>query len=171
MVEKNLVVDQKILEYRGLFEFDEMIRTLDSLVKSKGYELQEKKAEEKVSEEEKEIHLELRPLKRVTNYQTLMIKVTINAKNLTEEIHAVGGKKRHFHKGNLSLVFDGWSLTDFERKTQERMLNYLIRGVISKYLYRSPTEGKIIGGLKSDVDFVFNQLKSFLNLYKYQIKE
>ena len=46
MVEKNLVVDQKILEYRGLFEFDEMIRTLDSLVKSKGYELQEKKAEE-----------------------------------------------------------------------------------------------------------------------------
>jgi len=171
MVEKNLVVDQKILEYKGLFEFSEVIETLNSLIKSKGYDLQEKKAEEKVLEDEKEIHLELRPLKRATSYQTLMIKVTINAKNLTEEIHTVGGKKRHFHKGNLSLVFDGWSLTDFERKTQERMLNYFIRGVISKYLYRSPTEGKIIGELKSDVDFVFNQLKSFLNLYKYQIKE
>ncbi len=100
-----------------------------------------------------------------------MIKVTIHAKNLTEEVHTIGGKKRHLHKGNLSLAFDGWSLTDLERKTQEKMLNYFIRGVISKYLYRSPAEGKIIAGLKSDVDFVFNQLRSFLNLYKYQIKE
>lgn len=171
MVEKNLVVDQKTLEYKGLFELDEVIGTLDSLLQSKGYELQEKKAEEKVSEEEKNIFLELRPLKRITNYQTLMIKVTINAKNLTEEIHTTGGGKRHFHKGNLILVFDGWSLTDFERKGQEKMLNYFIRGIVSKYLYRSPTEGNILGGLKSDVDFVYNQLKSFLNLYKYQIKE
>lgn len=171
MVEKNLVVDQKTLEYRGLFELDEVIGTLSSLLQSKGYELQEKKAEEKVSEEEKNIFLELRPLKRITNYQTLMIKVTINAKNLTEEIHTIGGKKRHFHKGNLILIFDGWSLTDFERKGQEKMLNYFIRGVVSKYLYRSPAEGKIIGELKSDTDFVYNQLKSFLNLYKYQIKE
>ncbi len=171
MVEKNLVVDQKALEYKGLFEQDEVMNTLNSLLKSRGYELQEKKAEEKVSEEEKNIYLELRPLKRITSYQTLMIKVTINAKNLTEEVHRIGGKKRRFHKGDLSVIFDGWSLTDFERKTQERMLNYFIRGVISKYLYRSPAEGKIIGELKSDVDFVYNQLKSFLNLYKYQIKD
>ena len=115
-LQKNLVVNNKQLVYKGIFKVDEIFSLVNKVVKEKGYSKNEKKSEETVTTSGKKLVLELRPSKIVTNYITLMIKIKISLENVQEVVEEIDDQKRKVDKGDILISFDSWSITDYEHK-------------------------------------------------------
>lgn len=167
-MEKNLIVDGRTLNYKGIFQFEELLQTIASALKDLGYQPLEKKYEEAVYPSGKKIYLELRPFKAKTHYVTLMIKLRIGLDKVTEVTKEVDGIKRKFQQGDVNILFDSWSITDYAGRWGMKPLFWFLKAVINKYFYKFPLEESFFGELKNDTSYLYNQLKARLNLYKYQ---
>jgi hypothetical protein len=167
-LEKNLVIDGKTITYKGIFRIDEVFLVLNTALEEKGYTLREKKNEEMVGENGRRAFFELRPYKVKTNYVTLMIKVRITFDKVTESIEVVNGVKQLYQNGEVNIVFDGWSLTDYQQRWTMKPWVYFVKGIIHKFIYKFPMEGGFIGELIGDTSYVYAKVRSFLNTYKIE---
>lgn len=171
MAEKNLVINHRTISHKGIFRADELFNTINSALEKLGYQKQEKTTEETVFPSGKKTKVELRPFKIKTNYVTLMIKIKINLDNLIEVTKEVDNIKRTFQQGDVAIVFDAWSITDYQSRWGMKPLFYFLKSVVNKYFYRFPLEGSFTKELKSDTDYLSEQIKAFFGLYKFQVKE
>src|SRR3989344_6373451 len=97
--EKNLIINNRELVYKGIFRVDELFQTLQRALQERGYTPREKKNEELVTETGRKTFVELRPFKEKTNYATLMIALRITLDNVTETLEIVDGERQKFQKG------------------------------------------------------------------------
>ena len=164
--EKNLIINNRELKYKGIFRMNDLFHALNKALDERGYQKREKRTEELVTEEGKRTFLELRPFKQVTDYITLMIKLRITFDHVTEMVQVVDGEKKKFQQGDVRISFDGWILTDYESRWQMKPLVYFMKGMLNKYLYKSPLEGKIPGTLIADTAYVYVQAQKLLQSYK-----
>lgn len=170
-MEKNLVVNNKEIIYKGLFSADELFSALNKALADKRYTKKEKKTEELVTPAGRMLFLELRPFKIVTNYITLMIKIRVTLDNITETVEEAHGEIKTFQRGDVHIIFDAWSLTDYEHRWGMKPVIYFLKGVINKFLYSFPIESGSINELVSDTAYIYAQVKKLLNSYqKEEIK-
>ncbi len=170
MVEKNLVINNRTIVYKGIFRVDELFKTINKALEALGYQKQEKKTEEVVLPAGKRTYVELRPFKAKTNYVTLMIKIKITLDKIIEVVKEVDGVKRKFQQGEVVIGLDAWSVTDYGERWGMRPWFYFLKAFINKYIYHFPSEENFIGELRADTAFLTEQIKALLNLYKYQVK-
>ena len=78
MVEKLLVINHLPINYKGIFDFEEVIGVIRKSVEERGYKQHEKRFEELVGPEGKNISIEFRPIKAKAAYYALMIKIIID---------------------------------------------------------------------------------------------
>ncbi len=169
MVEKNLVINNRTLTYKGIFRVDELFKTIKDTLDELNYQKQEKKTEETVFPSGRKTYVELRPFKVKTNYVTLMIKIKINLNKIIEVVKEVDEVKRTFQQGEVIIEFDAWSVTDYGARWGMKPLFFFIKSFINKYIYHFPLEGGFIGELKEDTTHLVEQIRAFFNLYKYQV--
>ncbi|MBI2103325.1 hypothetical protein HYT55_05765 [Candidatus Woesearchaeota archaeon] len=167
-LEKNLIINNRELRYKGVFRVEELFSTINKALQEKGYEKNEKKTEEVVSEEGKKTHIELRPYKVKTEYVMLMIKIKITLDAVTETVETVHGVKQKFQSGDVLVVFDAWLMTDYENRWTMKPLVYFLKSFINKYLYTFPLEAGFAGELTGDTAHVYAAIKKLLQSYKYQ---
>ncbi|HLD79593.1 MAG TPA: hypothetical protein VJA18_03460 [Candidatus Nanoarchaeia archaeon] len=165
-MEKNLIINNRELSYSGIFRTDELFTTLNNALDEKKYTKREKKSEELVTPLGRLLQLELRPFKIKTNHITLMIKIRITLDNITEVIEKRHNLKERFQKGDVHIIFDAWSLTDYESRWGMKPLVYFIKAVIHKYLYKFPLEEGFVRELASDTAYVYAQVKNLLQSYQ-----
>ena len=166
MTEKNLVINQKKITYQGVFRTDELLSVIKEALLEKKYNYVEKKNEELVTSAGRVLVLELRPVKSVAQYVTLMIKVYIVLDNVTEMIKEMSGIKQKFQQGDVQIAFDAWSLTDYEGRWGTKPLNFFLKGVIHKYFYKFPLEEGFIRQLVGDTAYVYGKIKNLLQSYE-----
>lgn len=166
MTEKNLIINNRVLAYQGIFRADELFSAINRALREKGYIQQEKKSEELVTPLGRLHQLELRPYKISTNYITLMIKIRITLDNVTDAVLKRNGVKEKFQRGDVHITFDAWSLTDYERRWGMKPWMYFLKAVISKYLYRFPYEEGTIVEIAADTAYVYAQIKKLLHSYE-----
>lgn len=171
MSEKLLVINGMKFDYKGLFEFDELMKVINKTVTERGYIRHEKEFHEEVRPEGKELFMELRPRKHKTNYFTLMIKMKITMKNLTEVEVKVDNIPKILNKGEIGIIFDAWTNTDYEGRWATKPWFYFFKSVINKYIYKFPLESSFPGEVADDTRHVYNQIRSFLGLYKYLVSK
>jgi len=171
MVEKNLIINNRTLTYKGIFRVNELLNSINSTLKEQGYQNLEKKTEETVFPSGKKTFIELRPFKIKTSYVTLMIKIKIYLNNIIEITKEVDNIKMIFQQGDVTIIFDAWSVTDYSKRWGMKPLFFFLKAVINKFIYHFPLEEGFIGELKSDTTLVYDQIKALLNLYKYQVSE
>ncbi len=164
--EKNLVINNRELHYEGRFLLQELFFVINQALTERGYEKREKKTEEKVAEAGRNILIELRPFKQKTNYVTLMIKIRIFIHDMTEQVESFREAKHKFQHGKIEMLFDAWSLTNYESRWGMKPFVYFLKGVINKYLYTFPQESGFVGELVGDTAYVYGQMKRWLNSYK-----
>ncbi|MBR9682910.1 hypothetical protein GOV03_00010 [Candidatus Woesearchaeota archaeon] len=169
MVEENLVINNRIISHQGIFRVDELFDTINSTVTKLGYQKREKKTEETVFPSGKKTLIELRPFKIKTNYVTLTIKIRINLDKVIETAQEVDGVKRNFQQGDVKIVLDAWSSTDYQSRWGMKPFFFFLKAVINKYVYHFSSKDNFVGELKSDTDQLTEQIKGLLNLYKYQV--
>ncbi|MBI4151483.1 hypothetical protein HY496_00805 [Candidatus Woesearchaeota archaeon] len=166
--EKNLIINNRELEYKGIFRADELFSTINKALREKQYEMHEKKTEEVVTEYGRKTSLELRPYKEKTAYVVLMIKIKITLNNVTETKEEVNGVLQKFQNGDVHIVFDSWVMTDYENRWTMKPLVYFLKSFINKYLYAFPLEAGFRGELVGDTAHVYAAIKKLLQSYKYQ---
>ncbi|MFH1683137.1 MAG: hypothetical protein ABIA37_05055 [Candidatus Woesearchaeota archaeon] len=169
MTEKNLVVDNKIITYKGIFRANEVLMTISDELKNLGYQEQEKKTEETVVPAGKSTYIELRPFKEKAAQMTLMIKIKIHFNNVVEVVKEVDEMKRRFQQGDVEIAFDAWSVTDYGKRWGMRPWFYFMKGFVNKYIYRYPLEAGFVGEVGADTEKIHDEVKALLNLYKYQV--
>lgn len=166
MAEKNLVINNKELAYKGIFRADELFSALNQALEEKKYIRREKKSEELVTPLGRLLQLELRPYKVMTEYITLMIKIRLTLDNVTDVVLKREGVKEKFQHGDVHIAFDAWSLTDYESRWGMKPLNYFLKAVIHKYLYKFPLEEGLVREVAADTAHVYVQAKKLLHSYE-----
>jgi hypothetical protein len=166
MPEKKIVIDGLELSYEGLFDLNDLLKAIDKYARERGYAKREKRRQEIVRPGGKEFSMELRPTKIKTEYYALMIKIRINITNL-QEVEVLKNKvKTKLNKGNVSMVFDAWALTDFRRRWEQKPLYYFLRTLVDKFIYKFYSD-KFHGELIEDCHFLHTNIKAYLNLHRY----
>lgn len=166
MTEKKLVISNRTIQYNGLFSFPEMLTTINNALDKLGYQKQEKKTEEKTYPTGRDVYIELRPFKEKTNYTTLMIKIKITLHNITETIKEIDRIKRKYQQGEVTVTFDAWLVTDYEKRWGMKPWFFFLKGFIHKYFYSFPLESGFTNELSSDIGYLSAQIQSLSNLYK-----
>ena len=169
MTEKVLVLDGLELNYSGIFNFTTLLRTIDELIAERGYKKNEKMREEYIKPTGKFYSIELRPAKAMTEYEALMIKIRITISDLKEVDVIIDNVKRKVQQGNISMLFDAWTSTDYEFRWEQKPWFWLLRGFFEKIFYRVTTH-KHHGLLIEDTHHVFNNVKAHLNLHRFILK-
>jgi len=164
-LEKNLIINNRELKHKGIFRADELFSTINRALEARDYEKREKKSEETVTETGRGSYLELRPLKVKTEYVTLMLKIKIHLNNITETKEVLKGEKRVFQKGDVTIYFDAWSLTDYEKRWGMRPFFYFIKQVFNKWIYQLPMESGFISEVVGDTAYVYASVKKLLKSY------
>jgi hypothetical protein len=166
MAEIKTLIDGKSLSYEGVFNIRDLYRIIDKWFKDHSYEKQEIKNWEDVSENEKQIVLEIIPYKKVSDYARLDIRVFIIFSKLTEIELEKDGVKLKMNKGRAEFYFDAYVVTDYEDKWETRAVFYFIKSVFDKFIYRVYTsnyDGEVI----RDCTEVENEIRSFLNINRF----
>ena len=167
--QRDLVINNREVRYDGIFNFDEVMRTLKSALREKGYECKEKRTEETVMEEGRKSFLEARPFKVKTDYITLMMKIKINLINTGEIVQELPGRKRRMQQGEISLVFDAWFLSDYEHRWENRPMLQFVRWLFDRFFYLSYTE-RFEQRLTSEVHKIYAFMEQYFNMTRTHYK-
>ncbi len=170
-LEKNLIINNRELNYQGFFSLNELFSIINQSLDKQDYEKREKRNEERVTESGKTIFVELRPYKDVTEYVQFMIKIKIYLENIKDKTVDSDQIKRRLQEGKVKIIFDAWSLTDYEARWGLKPWVYFLKGLINKFLYIFPLEESFPGKLKKDTSYIYNQIKKQLSSYQNKSKQ
>jgi hypothetical protein len=170
MVEKTLVLDGLELNYQGIFDLNKLLRTIDELLSERGYKKSEKIREEIIKPTGKYFNIELRPGKAMTEFYSLMIKIRIEISDLQEVEVIVDNVKRTMNKGNVNMLFDAWTTTDYEHRWEQTPWYWILRGFFEKFFFKVHTD-KYFNVLVDDTHHIYNNVKAHLNLHRFLTRE
>jgi len=167
MTEKQIVVSGLAVSYEGIFSPRELYRIIDDFQKKHNYDKTEKESIEYVRPEGKYIELKMEPYRKETDYVKFIIKMHVIMENLKETVVEVDGQKENMYEGKVTINFEGWIETDYEQAWTTKASIYFLRILVDKYIYKIYSE-KFAAGVRAEVNELATQVKSFLNLYKFQ---
>ena len=166
MAEVKTLIDGKSLSYEGMFNIRELYRIIDTWFKERGYDKQEVKNWEDVTESEKQIVLEIIPYKKVSDYARIDIRIFMIFSKLSEVEIERSGMKSKINKGRAEFYFDAYVVTDYENKWQTRPVFFFIKNVIEKFVYRAYTSNYDSEAIRDCTD-IENEIRSFLNMHRF----
>jgi hypothetical protein len=167
MTEKNLVIDGLELDYEGIFNMHDFLDKIDELAAKRGYAKSEKRREEHVYPSGKSFSIELKPTKVKNPDLWLTIKMRINIKDVKDTIVKREKRKVRLQKGKIHIIFDAWVFSTIEFKWEAPWYTFF-RKVFQKafsltHIISAPETGEV----SADCHYVYDNLRAFLNLYRY----
>jgi len=166
MSEKRLLIDELELNYNGLFDLQDMLKAIDGMIADRGYAKNEKERTEKVSQTGKEFFMELRPVKRKTAFYVLMVKLRVYINNLKDVEVLKDDKKIVLNEGEIRVLFDAWTTTDYEFRWEQKPVYYFLRNLFERFVYKVHTD-KYHDEVIDDTHFIHRNLKAYLNMHRF----
>ncbi len=166
MSEKKLVIDQMKLTFEGIFDLNGLYRTIDAWFYEKNYDKFEKKNFEQIMPTGKDIEIEILPWKKTTDYFKNVIKIRMRFTGIKDVEIEKEGVKLRLNQGRIMMIFDGYLISDYDQKWEDKPLFFLIRTLFDKYVFK-PYFNKFEKWLINDVYDIHGRIQRFLNLYRY----
>lgn len=166
MSELRIVVDHMKLEYSGLFDVQEFFKVVAAWLFERSYEKLTSRDEELMTPTGKFIEWEIRPWKKISDYQRFIIKIRALMYDL-KKVNVVRNKRKvRLTQGRILLYFDGYLENDYEHRWDESPLLIFFRTLYDKFIYKAYTE-RFEQRLTFDVHQLYNHLEKFFNMYKH----
>ena len=162
MGEKELVIKEKV-EHSGLLDFQAFYGYAHSWLKEEDYGVIEEKYSEKVSGNSREITVEWKGTKKLSDYFKIELGIKMEVKELVPVEVEIDGKKQKMQKGKLSVEMKGTLVKDPDNKWESSASMRLMRDWYNKYIIPSRVDS-MEGKVDDDVKDFKEQLKSFLEL-------
>ncbi len=166
MTERHLVVDQLKLGYEGLFDLAELYSLIDSWFYEKGWDKYEHVNQEQITPAGRQIRLVLEPWKSITDYFKIIIKIKAHFSDIKDIEVEKEGQKIKLNQGEVRLIFDGYVMSDRQGLWNKRPFYWFLSIIFNKYIFKEHYN-KAERWLLSDLDDLYQRIKSFLNVYKY----
>jgi alpha-amylase/alpha-mannosidase (GH57 family) len=162
MSEKETILTEK-LDYSGLFKFADFYKYAHSWLDDEDYGVVEDKYAEKISGNSKDIDVEWKCTKKVSDYFKNDIKVKFEIKGLVDVEVEVDGKKKKMQQGKVKVDIKGTLIRDPESKWEGAPYLRFLRDVYNKYVVPQRVDERE-ESIDEDVKNLKDELKSFLDL-------
>jgi len=162
MVEKKEVYKQKI-KHKGYWNYKDLYKFCFDLLEQEGYILQEKEYSEKVTSFGKEIFLDWKAEKDVTDYFRYEIQMEWLILGMKDAEVEQDGKKISTNKGEVEIKIRVNLVRDYEERWEDRPFYKFLRSVYEKYIIRT-TIDEYEDDLKDKSKGYIKEIKAFLNL-------
>ncbi len=166
MAEKILVIDHLKFSYEGLFNAAELYNVISSFFFEKGYDWLEKLNEEQVMPEGKQIRVILEPWKNISDYYKITTRIKLNYTDLKEVEVEQEGQKLKLQHGVVRITFDAYVITDRKSEWARKPFFWFLSIMANKYFFKEHFE-KAQTWITSDIDDLYNKIKTYLNTFKY----
>ena len=160
MAEKDLLIKEK-LEHAGLFSFDDLYSYAYNWFKDEGYGVTEEKYSEKHSGSSKDITVEWKCKKQLSDYFAMELGVKFEILGLTEVEVEFDGKKKKTNKGRAIIEVKGALIKDPDSAWDESPGWKFMRDVYNKYVIPGRVD-TMEDKAKGDTRDFKEKLKTFL---------
>jgi hypothetical protein len=167
MVQRDYVVmKMPVIQTEIAMDLDEFYKTLYKWFSNNGYDFQETEYKEK-RDEGKNIKIKWYAEKKIDDYVKYVIETKFNIQNIEEVIVKKKDKKVKLVKCNTEIDFVAYLLKDYENVWTKSAFVKFYREFYDRFIIGSRL-GKQEQELKEEVDKIVYEIKSFLNLHKFQ---
>ncbi len=165
-MERKLLISDLRMEYEGLFDSNDFFKLIEDWFKQNGYNKNELKHIERVTDKGKFINLEIMPWKEVNDYTRYEIYLRIVVRDLVEATVKKAKLQHKINKGKISISIDAFLATDIKHRWESRPLYFFLRTLFEKFVNREHIS-TFEKGLMNDVKNFHSEMKAYLNLGRY----
>jgi len=162
MADKDLVLREKV-EHTGLFDFKGLYTYAHSWFKEERYGVDEEKYAEKVKGNKRDIDIEWKVTKDVSDYFKIEYKVKFRIAELTDVEVEIDGEKKKMNQGNIEIDIKGALIRDPTSKWDATPFYRFIREVYNKYVIPARVD-QTKDILKDDMIKFKDDIKAYMEL-------
>ncbi|MGB9675245.1 MAG: hypothetical protein ACP5IJ_01310 [Candidatus Nanoarchaeia archaeon] len=159
------LLDRENLQYSGVFNFEEFLEHARSWLSWRKFDIEEKRFEEKVKLG-REYKIWWYAVKCIDEYSAIRIVFELSITDVIDVEVQIDKKKKKMQKGDINIYITSELITDRQDYWTQNAFFSFLRGFYDRYIYAS-TIDKLKGEAWNLGWGFFNELKSFLQLYKY----
>jgi len=150
-------------KHTGYWKYKEVYDMMFHWFKDHGYKISEDLYNEKIISNGKEVVIEWKAAKKVTDYFEYTIMADWHILGMKDVEVEVDGKKVKTNNGEVEIIFKGLLVKDYEKRWEDRPLWKFLRGVYERYIVRA-TVDEFEDNVEDDVRELVGDLKAFLKL-------
>ena len=170
MVEKDIIAKDLKIKHQAIFDLGELYKIMFRWFAQHNYDFQEKEYMEKaLPNDSKQLEIAWFGRRKISDYIRFHIDVKfliIGLKSTEVEIDSI---KKKLDSGSLEMRFSAYIEKDYEDKWVNPPMKFL-REVYDKFIIRRRLED-YEEQIHDEVYELMNEVKAFLNLYKFQTVE
>jgi hypothetical protein len=152
------------LESTGIFDFPALYQFAHSWLKGKEYAVDEEKYSERVGSSGRDIRIEWKATRLLSDYFKIEHKIFFEIEKLTDVEVEIDGVKKKMNKGKVKMEVKTALIRDWNSKWEAAPITKFLRDVYNKYVIPSRVDS-IRDKSKDDCKDFKEELKSFLELY------
>ncbi|MBS3098641.1 hypothetical protein J4462_00335 [Candidatus Pacearchaeota archaeon] len=162
MTEKESVIKEK-LKNEGIFNFASLYKFAHSWLKEAHYGVDEERYEEKIKGNAKEIAIQWKATRDVSDYFRFEHKIKFEIRNLVEVEAEIDGAKRKTNQGELGIEISANLVKDKDSKWDTSPFSRFTRDIYNKFIIPSRIF-ELKKELEHDARNFKEEIKSFLEL-------
>lgn len=163
MTEFDKVASFMVRQKQGLFNFREFYAFLYRWLTTEEYTIDEKEYTEKVKPTGKEVFVEWRARRRISDYFRFYLQIVIVTLGMTEVEVTKNGTKLKLNRGEVRVDINVFLEKDYENRWETSPFAKFFRGVYDRYIIRGRILQYHIMVREEAVNFT-DQIKAYLAL-------
>ena len=163
MIASNIKVRQ-----RSIFAMDELYKNMFRWFSQHNYDFQEKEYLEKaLPDDSKQLEIGWFARRKISDYVRFHIDVKFLIAGLKDTEIEIDNVKRKLNAGDVEMRFTAYLEKDYEDKWESSPVTKLLRETYDKFIIKGRLED-YEDQLHEEVYELLNEIKAFLNLYRFQ---
>ncbi len=154
---------------KAVFPLKELYQHMKDWFDDEGFDVTEKKYQEKIKPSGREIEIKWECTKEIDEYSMYVIKLTYKTIGINDIKIKQEGQDVKMQTGELSVKVTAELVLDYNEKWEQHPFVKLLQSFYEKYLYAG-TITTMKNELWDKAWKCHKEIKSYLNLYKYEIK-
>ena len=166
MADRHLVVDHLKIGYEGVFNADELYGVIANFFYERGWDWYEKLNEARNLPSGRQIYIELEPWKNISDFYKIAVIIKLIITDVKEVEIEKDGRIIRTNQGIIKITIDGFVISDRSGKWHEKPLRWFLGIILEQYFFSNHYE-KAESWIRSDVEDLHQQIKNYLNTFKY----
>lgn len=166
MAERHLIIDHLKLSYEGLFNADELYNVVSTFFFERGWDWYEKINEAHITTTGKQVRIVFEPWKVISDYYEISVSIKLHLNDVKDIEVKQGDNFLRVNQGEIKMTFDGYVKSDRENNWSEKPFNWFISIILEKYFFKNHYQ-KAENWIKNDVEDLHQEIKTYLNTFKY----
>lgn len=167
MSEKDFIAQNIRVRQVSIFDMADLYKAMFRWFSQHNYDFQEKQYYEQATPKGKHLEIGWESNRKISDYIKFHIDVKFLIFGLESVEVEVGNLKRRTNKGDVEMRFTAWLELDYEGKWEGNAFIKFLKETYNKWVIKTRIED-YEAELHEELYEFMGEIKSFLNLYKFQ---